>query len=253
MSYPINLLVVDLSHYDPAQDYESVKAAGVVGVIYKATQGTGYCDPTYAKQRTAALRAGLLWGAYHFGDASDVDAQVANFLGYAEIDADTLFCLDFEDDGDNTMSLSQAHDFICGVEDGLSRPGECVLYSGNLIKECLGDRPDDFWGSRRLWLAQYSSTPSWPAAWDSFWLWQYTDGADGPKPHTVDGCDAGGIDCNSYDGDPEQLAAEWASGAVAPPAPQPPDFIATVRIIAPPNVQIIIEQPKGKYAASQES
>jgi lysozyme len=243
MSYPINFMVVDLSHYDPAQDYNSVCAAGIVGVIYKATQGTGYTDPTYAGQRTAALKAGLKWGAYHFGDGSKIKQQVANFLGFAQIDSDTLFCLDFEDNGSNTMSLDQAKQFIIGVENGLGRPGESVLYSGNLIKEGLGNRQDDFWGSRRLWLAQYGSTPSWPPAWQSFWLWQYTDGTSGPKPHTVVGCDPAGVDCNSYQGTPEQLAAEWASGsAVVPPGPTPTDLIVTVTIDVPAGVKVNVVQ-----------
>jgi lysozyme len=59
----MNYMVVDLSHYDPAHDYDAVKAAGVTGVIYKATQGQTYQDPTYPKQRRAALKAGLCWGA----------------------------------------------------------------------------------------------------------------------------------------------------------------------------------------------
>src|ERR1700751_1431021 len=239
MSHPINFMVIDLSHYDPAEDYAAVAAAGVAGVIYKATQGCGYTDPTYAKQRAAALKVGLLWGAYHFGDGSDINGQISNFLGFAKIDSATLFCLDFEDYGDNTMSLSQAHDWICGVEDGLGRSGECVLYSGNLIKQTLGNQKDNFWGSRRLWLAQYGSTPTWPPAWDCFWLWQYTDGASGPQPHTVDGCDSGGVDCNSYDGTAEQLAAEWASGIPVPPVPVPPsDLVVTVTINIPPGVSV---------------
>jgi GH25 family lysozyme M1 (1,4-beta-N-acetylmuramidase) len=245
MSEPINFLVIDLSHYDPANDYAKVKAAGIVGVIYKATQGTGYSDPTYTEQRTAALKAGLKWGAYHFGDAHNVDDQVANFLSFAQIDSDSLFCLDYEPNGSNTMSLSQAKDFITKAEQGLGRPGECVLYSGSQIKEQLGNKLDDFWSSHRLWLAQYGPTPSWPPAWETFWLWQYTDGTSGPSPHTVAGCDSGGVDCNSYAGTPDQLAAEWASGTVVPPPPPPPppsDLVVTITIAAPAGVTVNVVQ-----------
>jgi lysozyme len=241
MSEPINFLVIDLSHHDPADNYAKVKAAGIVGVIYKATQGTGFQDPTYEKQRTAALKAGLKWGAYHFGDGSDVKLQVANFLGFAQIDPETLFCLDFEPNSSSQMSLAQAKDFITQIENGLSRTTECVLYSGNQIKEQLGSRKDVWWGARRLWLAQYGTSPVVQASWKTYWLWQYTDGTTGPKPHTVAGCDSGGVDCNSYVGTPEQLAAEWASGVPTPPPPPPTDLIVTVTIDAPPGVTVNVK------------
>jgi lysozyme len=237
MAEPINFLVVDLSHFDPAHDYGRVKAAGIVGVIYKATQGGNYQDPTYDQQRTAALKASLKWGAYHFGDGSDVARQVANFLGFAQIDPETLFCLDYEPNDSSQMSLAQAKDFIIQVEDGLGRPAECVLYSGNQIKEQLGSKKDVWWGSRRLWLAQYGTTPSVQASWKTYWLWQYTDGSSGPSPHTVAGCLSSGVDCNSYAGTSEELAVEWASGIPAL-APVPSDLVVTVSISSPPGVTV---------------
>lgn len=243
MSHPINLMVVDLSHYDPANDYAKVKAAGIVGVIYKATQGVSYTDPTYKAQKKLALAAGLKWGAFHFGDSSNVEKQVANFLNFADPDPDILISLDFEDNSSNTMSLEQARQWIDQVETQLVRPEETVFYSGNLIKERLGSTIDPFWSARRLWLAQYGSDPSVPASWQAsgFWLWQYTDGTDGPTPHTVPGCDSGGVDCNSYDGTADQLVSEWASGVPSPtpPAP-PPNALVSVTIVAPPGVQVLI-------------
>jgi lysozyme len=244
MSCPINLMVVDLSHYDNVLDYGEVKSAGIVGVIYKASQGSGYQDSTYPSERKRALKAGLLWGAYHFGDGSDVQAQVNNFVQTAQIDEASLFALDFEDYSGNTMSLASAQAWIIGVEAQLGRANQCVLYSGNLIKEKLDGAPasqQKFFGQRRLWLAQYGSTPSWPDCWESFWLWQYSGDGTGPSPHTVDGI-SGDCDCNSYDGTPQELAAEWASGAVAPAPPSPDQQIVTITIAAPPGVTVNVVQ-----------
>jgi GH25 family lysozyme M1 (1,4-beta-N-acetylmuramidase) len=236
-------LVIDLSHYDPAEDYAKVKAEGVVGIIYKATQGSSYTDPTYCDQRKAALAAGLKWGAYHFGDGSDPLTQAANFLAFAQVDDSTVFCLDYEDNGDNTMALGQAQLFVRAVEFVLERPGQCVLYSGNLIKEDLSG-PNRFWNSRRLWLADYNDEPALPAGYSSYWLWQYTDGGYGPEAHTVAGCDSGGIDCDHYDGDPEDLAAEWASGGTQPRPPAPSEQTVTLIIQAPAGVQVnVVQQP----------
>ena len=215
MSENINPMVVDLSHWDPANDYNAVKNDGIVGVIYKATQGTTYTDPTYVDQKHAAKAVGLRWGAYHFAEATDVDAQVRNFMTFASPDPDELFCLDWEDYGSNTMSADQAKQWITQVETALGRPGQCVIYSGNTAKELI-DGSDAFFGSRRLWLAQYSTTPQPQQSWATYWLWQFTDGHVGPTPHTVDG--VGPCDINSYAGSPDQLRAEWASG---PSQPQP--------------------------------
>lgn len=39
--------VVDLSHHNRVEDFNAVKADGIVGVIHKATQGFRYTDPKY--------------------------------------------------------------------------------------------------------------------------------------------------------------------------------------------------------------
>jgi lysozyme len=234
-------LVVDLSHWDTADDYNAVADSGIVGVIFKATEGQSYTDNTYVQQQHAAKYAGLLWGAYHFADSSDVRGQADNFLRFACPDPDELFCLDWEDNGGDTMSADDAKTWITMVETALDRPGECVIYSGNTAKELI-DGDDAFFGSRRLWLCQYVTSPSVQESWDTYWLWQYTDGASGPTPHTVDGI--GACDINSYPGTASQLAGEWASGVV-PPGPQPaptPSELVSVVVVAPPGVEVKVHQ-----------
>ena len=84
---------------------------GIRGIIHKASQGADEVDPLYAERRSAALGAGLRWGAYHFGTGAEVDAQVANFLAAAQPDAGTLVALDYEPNGPDTMTLLQARAF----------------------------------------------------------------------------------------------------------------------------------------------
>ena len=108
-----NNFVIDISHHNGGPlDFVAARNAGVVGVIAKATQGSGFKDPAYSARKTAALNAGLLWGAYHFGTGADVDLQLSNFLGKTGIDDAMLYALDFEANPGNTMSLAQAKDFI---------------------------------------------------------------------------------------------------------------------------------------------
>mgnify|MGYP003386591729 FL=1 len=102
-------LVLDLYHGDVVTSWDTIHDSGIRGVIHKASQGSSIVDKKYADRKPQAQRAGLLWGAYHFGDGSDVDAQVNNFLSVVGDAKDTLLALDFEPNPKGaSMSLSQA-------------------------------------------------------------------------------------------------------------------------------------------------
>ncbi len=100
--------VVNLSHYDLMRvDFERMKSEGVVGVIHEATYPRFDRDSYYGSRQVAATRAGLLWGAYHFGDATDPVRQADHFLGTVASQVDggssrpegVLLVLDFEKNG----------------------------------------------------------------------------------------------------------------------------------------------------------
>jgi len=231
-------MVLDLSHHNIVSDF-GLMAANVFGIIHKASEGSSYKDPKYDGRRDGCKEHGLLWGAYHFATASPVDAQVENFLAAAQPDQSTLLCLDWEPYGSNTMSTANARAWIEKVEQRLNRPGQVVIYSGNLAKEQL-DSGDTFFGERRLWLAQYGSTPKVEPPWSSYWLWQYSDGQAGPSPKGCPGVEDP-VDTNSYPGTPEQLRAEWASGEAGPtPPPEPVQPTVMVTIQAPAGVKVVV-------------
>jgi len=79
MADPLNI-IVDLSHHNGNVDLNQAQAAGIVGVIHNATQGTSFVDPMYQTNRAKAQQAGLLWGAYHFGVGADGVEQADFFL-----------------------------------------------------------------------------------------------------------------------------------------------------------------------------
>ena len=54
-----------------------------------------------------------------------------------------------------------------------------------------------------LWLADYNSDPELPSGWGHYTLWQYTDGSDGPQPHTVNGI--GACDRDQFNGSESDL------------------------------------------------
>lgn len=215
MAKALTPVVVDLSHHNEIEDWGKVYASGIRGVIHKATQGSGFTDPNYAERKAEAKAAGLLWGAYHFADSSDVSAQVSHFLSVVGDYSDTLLALDFEPNRSNTMSLAQAKQFLQMVYDKTGqRP---ILYSGNLLKEGLKKKADPFFSAHRLWLAQYGPKAKLPNGFTSYWLWQFTDGAVGPGPHGLSGV-KGLVDLNVFGG--TDLAAEWVH-VPAKPAPMP--------------------------------
>jgi GH25 family lysozyme M1 (1,4-beta-N-acetylmuramidase) len=200
-------VVVDISHHNGNVDLTKAKQDGIVGVIHKGTQGTGMVDNKYIPNRQAAQAAGLLWGAYHFGTKSDGAAQADFFLSKVNADDQTLLVLDYEPNGNSTMTLDQARAFVSRVNAVTGRfPG---LYSGSLIKEQLGGKPVDPILSRCfLWIAQYGpQVKNIPQTWPSWTMWQYTDGVAGPSPHSVNGI--GTCDRDQFNGTLEQLQQLW--------------------------------------------
>jgi GH25 family lysozyme M1 (1,4-beta-N-acetylmuramidase) len=205
-------LVVDLSHGDGLVSFADAKAAGLAGVIHKATTGATGRDDAYRDRRSAAVDAGLLWGAYHWGTAAPIADQVQNFMDWAQPDASTLVALDFEPTIGNQMTLDGARAFCEQILTALGR--RAVIYSGDTLKSALGNTVDPFFSGHRLWLAQYGATPTVQKSWGGFWLWQYTDGALGPGLKSVPGLagDAQGrLDCDYFEGDAAALAGQWAS------------------------------------------
>ena len=210
--------VVDISHWQENPDFEAMAREGVIGVIHKATESTGYVDDDYAPRRPKAEAAGLLWGAYHFLRPGNMEAQARHFVETAgDID---LLAADHEDPG---VSLDDLKTFLREVENLTGK--KAVIYSGHVIKEQV---PDDHFNSELaqhlLWLAHYTSgTPTWPkATWRDWWLWQWTDKG------TVPGIN-GNADCNRYASTEEDLVNEW-TGEELEPAPEPEGAQVTITI-----------------------
>jgi len=206
--------VIDLSHHN-AIDFQQVAGDGVLGVIHKATQGVTFTDPTYNSRKQEAADAGLLWGAYHFGDGSDPVAQADRFLDIVKPDAATLIALDFEPNtlktagpAGQTMNLAGAEAFVNRINENLGTfPG--LYCSPGFLKQQLGSKTDSPLKNCWLWIAHYTTAPAptVPLLWQDWTLWQYTDGNKGAQPHTVQG--VGKCDRDRFNGDQAGLQALW--------------------------------------------
>jgi lysozyme len=212
--------VVDLSHHNEEAlgrplDFDAASRGGVVGVIYKATQGTAMQDQTYAANKAAAKSAGLLWGAYHFGSLGDGAAQADFFLATVGPDDNMLLALDLEDyvlkkgSPPHIMPLAEAERFVERVHALTGRrPG--VYTRRNLADETLSIAAGSPLAQCWLWLSAYTATPRLPRAWADWTLWQYTGDDKGPnQPHGADGL--GVCDRDTFNGDQASLRQFWTA------------------------------------------
>jgi len=209
--------IIDISSFQGLPDFKKIKAAGIVGVLHKATEGIGFHDSTYAANKKAVRAEGLLWGAYHFGTGSDPAKQAEEFVRVADVADDELLVLDYETNEHGTqMKVPGAKQFINRVLELTGRrPG---LYSGNTIRDDLGNTADPDLAKCWLWVAHYDSPPAAPKihkTWSKWTLWQYTDGQAGPDPHSITGF--GRCDRDTFNGDDVALDKFWKSGGTIHP------------------------------------
>jgi len=227
--------VVNLSHYDLMRpDFVQMKAQGILGVIHEATYPRFDRDSYYGTRQNAATRAGLLWGAYHFADATDPIRQAEHFLGVVASNwrgptlqpEGVLLVLDFEKNGHypgGTMRVDQAVTFVERIRQRTGQyPG---LYSSEYRLRQVLFNPRVTADQRRalsncwLWIANYHHEPRDTAPWSHWTMWQYTgDGVcDLPRasyPKSI--ANIKRAERNIFRGSQAALAAFWQEHAWRP-------------------------------------
>ncbi len=199
----MNPLVVDLSHYQATVDFNALYAAGVRAVVLKATEGTSCVDAAFARRAALLPEAGLLRGAYHFGEDADGQAQADHFLATAKPTAGVLCVLDVER-GPNgrSMTLAQAEAFVRALFVATGRYP--VIYGGADYLGQLGVTSESLLARCGVWWAAYhppeQGWPKVPPPWSRAMLWQYTDHGQ------VTGL---ALDCDLFCGDEALLLGWW--------------------------------------------
>lgn len=228
-----NPIVIDISHWQPEPDFKKVKSGGTVGVIFKATEGTKYTDPTFYPRRAAALSAGLSVSSYHFLKAGNIKAQMDYYLKVVEPSPGERLCIDHEEKA-TLAELEQAVEYLWS-----NGCRNITIYSGHLIKSQLGTKISKTLAEKTsLWIAHYTtaSKPTWPTqVWPYWSLWQYTDKG------AMAGIN-GDVDANKWNGDPAAIPGWFNSdNVVTSPKPEPKpsdDVTVTVDIVAPEGVTL---------------
>jgi lysozyme len=174
-----------------------MREEGIVGVIHEATYPRFDRDEKYRTRQVAATGAGLLWGAYHFGDATNPVQQANHFLSVVETawrqtdarfrPSEVLLVLDLEHNGHypgGTMRPDQAAAFAERIHERTGKyPG--VYSNENWLRQLSRNAPGNSSYQRVLskcwlWIANYHDLPRVSSPWSQWHMWQYTgDGVCG--------------------------------------------------------------------------
>lgn len=189
--------------YPDISSYEAgISLAGMPAVVVKATEGTTYTNPDYARVAADAIARGIPWAAYHFlHHNSDPAAQARHFHSVA---GNAPCMLDIETAGDGTRAtLSDALTFSSALN---SLGGAVRLaYFPHWYWQALGS-PDLTPLTRAgigLVSSNYTSYSNTGAGWSAYGgvtptVWQYTDA------HQLNGYT---VDCNAFRGTVDQFRA----------------------------------------------
>src|SRR5215472_8337809 len=212
-----------------AINWSSVAAAGYKFAFIKATEGSYYTNPYYAKDKSGAEAAGLFVAPYVFaipnysGGAFQADYAIAQ-AAY-QPDGRTLpIILDIEydpyvsSDGTNQcygLTPAQMVSWIAAFStEAHRRTGQqTVIYStAKWWQTCTGN--STAFSADPLWIASPTSTPALPTSWSDYTYWQYTNSAPLPGSTTVT-TDASYINSNAL-----ELAALPAQSNASASAPK---------------------------------
>jgi lysozyme len=183
---------IDVSRHQGEVEWAAVAGDGVQFAYLKASEGGAYRDPSFAGNWTAARRAGLKVGAYHYFTFCRPGAeQAANFLAATPPAADALPpVVDLEFGGNCAvrpgpqMLRRQIEAFLAPVE---ARAGKrAILYLTPEFQAAYADALPD----RPLWRRSIAVEPIGGPKW-VFWQYHNRGQVKGVK---------GPVDLNVYAG-----------------------------------------------------
>lgn len=202
------IIITDISHWedDPYTakkiDFNKMKSAGAVGVIFKASQGT-WMDSVFKSSWADAKTAGLLRGMYHFLDWSTTGVKQAEY--YCKLydidppDFPPIVDFEYKVGIENVSPNGELWNWLQYTKTHTNRIP--MIYTAPYFWQDYGTT-NPSWTNFYLWIANYEVTsPKVPAPWKIWTMWQYTDHGDGIKY----GCEAKEVDLNYWNGDLESL------------------------------------------------
>lgn len=170
--------LIDISHHDTVTDWDAVKK-NVDGVYIKATESTNFVDPQMAAYASAAIKAGISVGFYHyFQPAADLQSagdQAQAFYNAVKGYAYKLVpVLDVEENNGLTADQICANVITFANRFQQLSGQQVMLYSSpNFADTYLNNKN---LASYPLWVAHYNVlTPRGTDTWSTYNMWQYDD------------------------------------------------------------------------------
>ena len=192
VGYPVG--GIDISSHDHRRfsiQWHVEVAAGSQFVYVKATEGTTYVNPYFTSDYAAAKAARRYVGAYVYArpDLGDPVSQADHFLRHARFSHDVRTLVPFVDlewpyagvatgpcyNLNPTQLRAWIHAFVDRIEASIHR--KPMIYTNVYWwNPCTGNDPS--FGGYPLDVANYypNATPTLPAGWMTFALWQYRPG-----------------------------------------------------------------------------
>lgn len=190
---------LDLSAHNGAVDFDSVAAAGVDFVYLKATEGVAFSDAAFIRNYSAARRAGLKVGAYHFFrfDADGI-SQGRHFLDALHgLRTDLPLAIDVEEWGNPAeVPTPQVVERLEAMVSELEHEGYRVIVYTNKNGHTRFLRGLDV----DLWICSFTSPPL-AHPWR---LWQHSHMARVPGVE-------GRVDMDTFNGSRSEWE-EWLAG-----------------------------------------
>ena len=196
---------IDVSHYQPSIDWQTVVGAGFQYCFIKASEGLGI-DRSFARHWQDSLKAGLIRGAYHFFRPSvPISAQAALFVRTVQQlqpgDLPPVLDLEAPEYWTHIHTSERAPLAVAwleAVEHSLGVP-PIVYLSPAFANEVFANAPQ--LARYRIWIAHHTmaEAPSIPKPWSAWTFWQHSnDRAPGVSVP---------VDLNRFNGTREELKA----------------------------------------------
>lgn len=164
----MTIYVSDRSNNDPPTDgdLDAMRAGGIRGLILKATEGTGFVDPTFVDRARAARARGFDLGAYAFIHADQSAAAQATLFNSVVAAAGVhipVRCADAETADGNVQAV---------VDEFCPAAAVNLLYSGAAFARADISQPVPgvLW-----WIAAYGQAAPPTPPWGIQAGWQFTD------------------------------------------------------------------------------
>ncbi|MGI8457603.1 MAG: lysozyme [Propionibacteriaceae bacterium] len=184
---PNRVYGIDVASYQGNLNWTSYRSQGKQFAYVKATEGTSYRNPYFARQYGGSAKAGMIRGAYHFAipsrssGAAQADYFVARGGGWSR-DGKTLpgvLDIEYNPYGSTCYGFSQRsmvswiNSFTTRYKKRTGR--DAVIYTtADWWRTCTGNTTA-FRTKNPLWVARYaSSAGTLPGGWGYYTFWQYS-------------------------------------------------------------------------------